>query len=781
MAESGVKAQCGFEGPREDEGGFRRFAQSVPDVFCRFDRDQRHLYISPAIERITGLPASHFLGKTVREVNAEIWALWDSKIRAAFESGEAQTVEFSVPAIDGEVRHYEMRMLPELDGHGKVETVLGVARDITRRKRVEDRLRESEERFRRLVEVSARRVWITNAEGEPQTDSMFWDGSQENGSRRCADPNWLEKVHPEDRRRTAELWYAALKTVTPYRAEYRRLREGEYRDILAHAAPILNADGTVREWVGMSTDITEQKRTEWDLAQAIQRLDAHMDNSPLAVIELNAKSIITRWSKEAERVFGWTAAEVLGRGMWEIPWVYVEDVEAVRRVSQGMYDRARPRNLSRNRNYRKDGSVIECEWYNSAIYDEQGNLTSILSQVLDVTERNRAEERLREAQKMESIAMLAGGLAHDFNNLLVGVVGNASVAGEMLPAGSPMKELLARIVKSGEQAAHLTRQMLAYSGKGQFVVAPVDLTEVVREVTDLVRSTAPKKIAIELDLEPRLPSIEADRSQIHQVLMNLVINATEAVGDEAGMVVIQTGTQELDGGSPREFGGTEIVPGQYVFLEVRDTGCGMDKATQARIFDPFFTTKFLGRGLGLAAVRGIVRGHKGAIRVRSAPGRGTSFQVLFPAIGWAESRPQASEAAEQLRPALRMAGAILVVDDEEPVRTMAKLALEMHGCTVLTAGSGAEAVRVLSENADTIFVALLDLSMPGMSGQEALPKLLAVKSSLKAVVSSGYSEADALRLFQGMPVAGFIQKPYTVERLVEKINSVTAKATGGES
>jgi two-component system cell cycle sensor histidine kinase/response regulator CckA len=493
--------------------------------------------------------------------------------------------------------------------------------------------RASEERFRRLVQVSAQTVWIANARGEvTAVDPPFFSGTSASSlEQRAGVSNWLDAVHPEDRERAAAAWRHSVETATPYRLELRfRNESGEFRHMASQAAPVFNSDGTVREWIGMSTDITDRKQAEQALAEAIQRLDAHMANSPLAVIEFDPQMRITRWSDEAHKLFGWSAAEVLGRPMFELPWVFEDDLETVRRVAQGMLDGTRPRNLSVNRNRRKDGAVIECEWHNSAIYDGEGKLASILSQVLNVTERKRAEERLRQAQKMESIAVLAGGVAHDFNNLLVGVIGNASLALDMEPPDSPTVELLQAIISSGEHAARLTKQMLDYSGKGRLLLGPVDLSQVVREVTALVRASVPKEIAIALDLDPALPAIEADRTQMHQVLLNLVINAAEAIGSESGTISVRTGRRRIGEEHREELGDAGIHPGEYVFLEVRDTGAGMDEATREKIFDPFFTTKFTGRGLGLAAVSGIVRGHKGSIRVSSAPGAGAAFTVLLP-------------------------------------------------------------------------------------------------------------------------------------------------------
>jgi PAS domain S-box-containing protein len=495
-----------------------------------------------------------------------------------------------------------------------------------------------------------------------------------------------------------------------------------------------------------------------------------MDNSPLAVVEFDREFRVTRWSKEAEKLFGWSAPEILGRAIAEMPWIHPDDVDAVAELSRGMLHGTHPRNVGVNRNCRKDGAVVECVWYNSAIYDAEGRLTSILSQVLDITERKRTEQRLLQAQKTESIAVLAGGVAHDFNNLLVGVIGNASLVTEMLPESSPAHELLRGIIKSGEQAAHLTRQLLAYSGKGRFVIEPVDLGDLVREVIDVVGAAASKKIAINLEFAPGLPPVRGDRGQIHQVLMNLVINATEAIGEETGAIAVRTGIKTVDEVSARDLESWDIRPGTYVFLEVRDTGSGMDEATKARVFEPFFTTKFQGRGLGLAAVAGIVRGHKGAIQIESSPGKGASFLLFLPAISG-----KARHAAERAAPSpgeLNAGGTVLIVDDDQDVRNMVKLSLELRGCKTALASSGADAIEALKQDTAGISVVILDVGMPGMSGQETLPRLLAINPRLCVVVSSGYSEAAALAPFEGMPIAGYIQKPYTVQALLAKVQAI---------
>ncbi len=400
--------------------------------------------------------------------------------------------------------------------------------------------------------------------------------------------------------------------------------------------------------------------------------------------------------------------------------------------------------------------------------DEGGRVRGAVGAFIDITERKRAEERLREAQKVESIGILAGGLAHDFNNMLVGVIGNASLALELLPSSHEAAEFMQGIIKTGEKLAHLTQQMLAYSGKGRFFVEPLQLSDLIAEMSELIRSSIPKKITFHLELERDLPPIEADRGQMQQVVMNLVLNAAEAIGSDAGFVSVRTSLQAVDGRYIRRTPeAAQLSTGKYVCLEVRDTGCGMDPATKAKIFDPFFSTKFTGRGLGLAAVAGIVRGHKGAIKVSSAPGEGSCFTVLFPAAKRAAATPSLA-ADHQL---LWGSGTVLVVDDEEIVREMAKTTLEHHGYQVLLAESGPAAIEVLRSHPGDISLVVLDLSMPQMNGEEALLELRKIRPGVKTIVSSGYSEAEAMALFNGQPVSGFIQKPYTPRRLLATIKS----------
>jgi signal transduction histidine kinase/CheY-like chemotaxis protein len=391
----------------------------------------------------------------------------------------------------------------------------------------------------------------------------------------------------------------------------------------------------------------------------------------------------------------------------------------------------------------------------------------------DITDRKRFERHLQHTQKLESLGLLAGGIAHDFNNLLTGILGNASLGLTQLPDSAPLRRYFREIVNASERAADLTRQLLAYAGKGRFVLEQIDLSQLVREIAPLIHTSIPKMVDIQLDLGADLPALEADPGQIQQLVMNLIVNGAEAIGEgNPGEVSIRTETRALDAEEiRREFPNDQLSPGTYVGIEVRDTGSGMDEATRNKIFDPFFTTKFQGRGLGLAAVSGIVRTQKGAIRVYSSPGRGSSFQVLFPAVAaQATDRGPRMPAAET--PA---AGTVLFIDDEEALRRLAQAALERNGWRVLLAGNGAEGVRLFEENQDHITVVILDMTMAVMGGEEALDRMKAIRSAVPVIISTGYGELEAARHFAGKDMAGLLEKPYTVSQLMESIAVVLGR------
>jgi signal transduction histidine kinase/CheY-like chemotaxis protein len=387
-----------------------------------------------------------------------------------------------------------------------------------------------------------------------------------------------------------------------------------------------------------------------------------------------------------------------------------------------------------------------------------------------LAERRDNQEKLLQKQKMESLGVLAGGIAHDFNNLLTGILGNASLALETLPPGAPAVGLLDDVVQASERAAHLTKQLLAYAGKGRFFLESIDLSALVRDVSQLIRTSIPGNARLRLELAEALPCVQGDGAQLQQLVMNLVINAAEAIPPgRAGEVAVTTKSQRVDAEYLSRAGAVaEVVPGEYVALQVQDDGVGMDEGTAQRIFDPFFSTKFTGRGLGLAATQGIVKGHKGLLTVSTAPGQGSTFNVLFPAAG-----PYASEVAPRPAPlpAGKQHGMILVIDDEEVVRRTAKAALERAGYNVIVAEDGTEGIRLFAAVKAKVAVVLLDLTMPGLGGEDVLREIRAMKPEACVILSSGYNEVEVIRRFTGSGLAGFLQKPYAGSALLEKVNA----------
>jgi len=407
--------------------------------------------------------------------------------------------------------------------------------------------------------------------------------------------------------------------------------------------------------------------------------------------------------------------------------------------------------------------------------------THTIALVRDVTQqRSRDEERrnieiqVQHAQKLESLGVLAGGIAHDFNNILMSVLGRASLLGSQIGLGNDAQPHLREIENAAHRAAELCRQMLAYAGKGRFIVEPMDLRSVVDEMGRMLEVSIAKKVVLKYDFAEGLPSVNADASQLRQVVMNLITNASEAIGDRSGVITIRTAVMECDREYLREtYLDDDLPEGLYVYLEVADTGCGMDLETKQRMFEPFFTTKFTGRGLGMAAVLGIIRGHRGALKVYSEIKRGTTIKVLFPAISARAERAIRNIASEDR--ALPEGLTVLVVDDEETIRALAKDMLTALGVSVLLAADGREAVRVFERESARISCVILDLTMPHMDGDEAFRELRRLNRDVRVIMSSGYNQQEVTQRFAGKGLVGFLQKPYNLPALVGALRSALAE------
>ncbi len=503
--------------------------------------------------------------------------------------------------------------------------------------------------------------------------------------------------------------------------------------------------------------------TTRELQESEVRLQAFVRHATAAIAFKGADGRYLLLNPAMEALLALPADRILGKTDLELlPAPRGEEIAALDRKILGA---AQPVEVEERWTH-ADGSARDYLSQKFPLVDAQGRNWGIGVISTDITDRKLAEQARLQSQKLESLGVLSGGIAHDFNNLLGAILGNLGLAQmEINPAASAsarLKTIESLVVK----ATNLTRQMLAYSGRGTFEIKPLNLNALVEEMTHLLSISISKKVAIRYSLDRTLPLIEADASQLQQVVMNLVINASDAIGDNPGTITVRTGAMSADADYlERTFQSQPMAPGTFVTLEVADDGSGMSPETLKRIFEPFFTTKFSGRGLGLSAIQGIIKGHGGGIRVYSEPGRGTTFKLLFPATGAAAGPHSAQEAPQRYRGA----GTILVVDDEESIRSMAAGILAQMGFDALLAADGMEALVLYETHKADIRLIIMDLTMPHMDGAEAFAALRARGHATPVVLSSGFNESEAVNRFKGEGLAGFLQKPYRVQSFIQAV------------
>jgi nitrogen-specific signal transduction histidine kinase/ActR/RegA family two-component response regulator len=416
--------------------------------------------------------------------------------------------------------------------------------------------------------------------------------------------------------------------------------------------------------------------------------------------------------------------------------------------------------------------------FNGALYSVSF-VKDISERVQAEQERKRLEERMLEAQKLESLGVLAGGIAHDFNNLLMVILGNLDLTTRDLPESSSVRPMLDDMNTAARQATDLCRQLLIYAGKGESVMCPANLGMLLRAQAQMLEISASKSVQLVIDTEDELPQILADASQLRQVFMNLIINASDAIGDSPGVITVTTGMAYCDVEYLENLQlSTPLKPGHYVFAEVTDTGCGMTEVVRSRVFDPFFSTKTTGRGLGLAAVRGIVHNHGGAIRIYSEVGKGTTFRLLFPVPENLTFDTQPGETTPQ---SWQGHGLVLLVDDEPSLRKLGVRMLERLGFDVVTASNGLEALATYDRHRDSISFVLLDWTMPEMGGGEALRELKARSPGVRVVVASGHAPSDLARRLRDQKVAAFVRKPYHLDELSRALQDAERLPSSGES
>ena len=506
------------------------------------------------------------------------------------------------------------------------------------------------------------------------------------------------------------------------------------------------------------------------LAESQQRYELAINGVNDGIWDMNLSTHQIFLSHTWKEMLGYLDDELPSQmGMWE-SLVHPDDRAKMLAAIQEHWEGKTPFFSSEHRICTKSGTYKWVYTRGRALRDEHGKVQRMAGSTTDISARKNLELQLRQAQQMESIGRLSTGIAHDFNNLLTIILGNASLGRMNLPAGALAGENLAKIERASLQAAEFCKQLLTYSGHGRLTILNLDLNTLVAQITELLRTSISKKVELRFELSPEPLLVEVDPAQIQQVLMNLVLNAAEAIADHVGVITLKTALVQTGEHDLAEAVLSPQLPwADYVVFEVADTGCGMSHEVQEKIFEPFFTTKFTGRGLGLSTALGVVCSHKGAVKVNSTIGQGTTFRVYLPKSRQEPVAPPADSYTARL---LRGSGTVLVVDDEPGVREVTKGFLNKIGFDVLLAQDGVAGVEVFQANADRIVAVVMDLSMPNMNGPEACDHMRAIRADLPILLSSGYSEDESMHRYGDRGISGFLQKPYMCEVLENKLRDV---------
>ncbi len=775
-----LQSRAGEERLHQVEDKYRALIETTGTGYVILDAQGTVLDANAEYMRLTGRGSlEEIIGRSVDEWTAEADRRRNAmEVALCFKRGFARDLEISYVDTDGNETPIELNATVVDSGQGP--RILTVCRNITHRRAAEEQLRRNEEDLLATLESTADGILAVDEHGKVifvnRRFMLMWGIPKELVERgrddelithvlsQLRDPEqFLSKIHelyPSDQDSFDTLWFIDGQVFERY------------------SRPLVRV-GQLSGRVWSFRDVTERHRAEKALQASEARYKLVTDLMSDYVFKLEVAPE------------GGIVMDMVTENFYDLTGLTLEDVRTPDRWSDIIHRDDLPGLIALLNELALEGGTanVECRflmrggrtrWVNvvgRATRDgETARTTTIVGAVKDITDRKEAEEeRLRleaqmlHAQKLESLGILAGGIAHDFNNILVAILGNADLMLQDMPPRAAARPLLEDIDKAAHRAADLCRQMLAYSGRGRFDVKPLDLSELVRDMVQMLKVSVSKKTPLDCQLPQGLPPIEADASQVRQVVMNLVINASEAINEEIGVVSVKTGL--IEGGRVLPRGGHfhgELQKGPCLFLEVADTGAGMDSATMERIFDPFFSTKFTGRGLGLAAVLGIVRGHRGALQVQSEPGKGSAFTVYFP-IATAPAR--AVPASPALRGNWTGTGVVLLVDDEAHVRTVAGRMLQRLGFEVLSAGDGREAVEMFRHHRDRIRCILLDLTMPRMDGEETLHELRAIDPNVSVVISSGYSEQEVSGRFREQGMSGFVYKPYKIDNLAAALKA----------
>jgi two-component system cell cycle sensor histidine kinase/response regulator CckA len=747
---------------------------ATPTALC--DENARYIRVNRAYRELFRVQGDELIGRSVIDMTHPDDRPRDHTILAEMVGGERSTVSVEKRYVrpDGSVIWARASGIVLSRTNGRATLIMSELLDQTELRHMMGELRASRTRLEMALEASADGVY----------DADFTDGSIAVNDRAArmlgytaADipqriDAWAALVHPDDMARAWEELSAHGRGERPsFEIELRmKRRDGRWAWVLDRAKIVdANPDGSPRRLVGTLTDISDRREAAEAINQQKDVFDTVLSNIPIMIAFLHQDGTFEYVNRTFTSTLGWSLAEIATIDL--IAELYPDPqyrAEALAFTQSGSTDWRDWRIRTR------DGRELLTTWQNVTLAD--GRVIAIGQDVSDQraaeADRRQLESQLLQAQKLESLGVLAGGVAHDFNNLLVGILGNASLAAELLPEGNAAGPLVGEMRAAASRAAELTRQLLAYAGKGRFVIERVNVSQLAEEMAALLKAVISKNSTLRCELAADLPDVQGDATQLRQIVMNLITNASEALEDAPGLITLRTGEMIVDDAFIRSaVGEARLAPGKCVFVEVADTGRGMDQETLSRIFDPFFTTKFTGRGLGLAATLGIIRGHHGAITVRSTRGEGTTIRFVLP-VATVGSSSGAFRPVKLPIASWKGVGEVLLADDEPAVRTVSRRALERAGFTVTEVTDGREALDLFAAAPDRWRAAVLDLTMPNLSGDAALRAMRATRCDLPAVLYSGYSEDALADDLTSQPGVRFLQKPFTVSVLIATMRDV---------
>jgi PAS domain S-box-containing protein len=757
-ASAELERQIADDKLRDSEDRFRSLLEDSHLAFALW-QDSHFIYVNPALASLLGYDRpEQVIGRRIDEYfHPEDWSALTERHRRRIIGEESDTrYEARLVRRDGRIRWVELNM--DLRDYHGVPAVQATLSDIHDRRLAEAALRTSEERYRRLVEDMAEGIIVIDKDASflfanPAAEQIFGVASGTLTGRRLRD--FLDA----DQRARAGAQRARRKPGEQSQYLLRLTRpDGQHREVVVRSSSQYNAHGAYIGSFAIVQDITEQSQAQRELQAAAERYSDLVESTNDIIVQVDREGHLAFVNRAAEELLGLPALELLHRPALEL--VHPDDAQSIGESAVEWVTSRRSNVSVECRVGSDEASTCHVLWSIHMKYDDQGKFDGANCIGHDYSQQLQLQERLLHEQKEESMTTLAGGLAHDFNNILMGVLGSASLLRESLSDGTPNAEVCDAIVTSAKRMSDLTSKLLAYARGGLFQPQPFFMNDVVRDSLAMLRGSIPAQVRVEHDLVPEIWPVEADPGQLNQVLLNLCVNACEAMGDSGGTLKVSTSNLNRPRGWHCPAHG-EHPAGDYVQIEVRDTGSGMDQATLSRIFEPFFSTKFQGRGLGLAATMGIIRHHNGCISVESRLGEGTVFRVLLPR---GERMPAAASAAASSTS--KGVETVLVVDDEPVVLQTAQRMLERQGYRVLAASNARDALLLLAREGPEIDLLIIDMHMPTMGGSDVLKRLPGGTAHMRVLASSGYGPDYALEGIDAGLVQGFLQKPYTKTELL---------------